>query len=195
VAGFGGVSAVGKSIERVLGYAYAAEQPIAGEQTHPLLVRAADMVADGEPQQRQPALSILLYRVDFTKTMRSSLASRATDEGRCYLPLDLHYLLSPWADNAEHEQLIVGRTLQALESIGALSGPTLDGTGGFDAQETVALVMEELSTDDMMRTYEALQVEFRLSLPYLARVLVVAGKDADAHPAPRTLSVTTEAFG
>ncbi len=189
MAGFAGLSAVGKSLERVLNYAFVADPPIVGMITRAALVRAADIAP--LPTMPVPALSILLYRVDFTKSMRSALGPRAADEGRSYLPLDLHYLMSPWADNAEHEHLIVGRTLQFLESLATLSGPTLDASGAFDPQESVSVVMDELSTDDLMRTYEALKLEFRLTLPYLARVLVVAGQDAD--PAPRTLSVLTAA--
>lgn len=191
MAGFAGVSAVGTSIERLLNYAFTARQPIPGQTTSATLIRTEDLDRTNAVHVNRPALSVLLYRVDFTKSSRSMLAHRAADEGRSYLPLDLHYLMTAWADNARDEHLIVGRALQALERFGMLSGPMLDAAGGFDAQESVALVMEDLSTDDLMRTFEALEVDFRLSLPYLARVLVVAGDDPD--PAPRTLQVLTEA--
>lgn len=191
VAGYAGVSAVGTSIERLLNYAFTARQPIPGQTTRAVLIRTEDLDRTNAAQLNRPALSVLLYRVDFTKSMRSVLAPRAADEGRAYLPLDLHYLLTAWADNARDEHLIVGRTVQVLERIGMLSGPALDSVGGFDAQESVSLLMEDLTTDDLMRTFEALEVDFRLSLPYLARVVVVAGDDAD--PAPRTLTVLTGA--
>jgi hypothetical protein len=192
MAGFAGVGAVGTSLERVLNLAYAAEQPIddTSQKTKAVLVRTDDLELGPNSAITPPALSILLYRVDFTKSMRSALASRAAAEGRAYLPLDLHYLLTAWADNAEHEHRIIGRTVQALEMLGALTGPTLDSSGSFDPQESVALLMEDMSTDDLMRTFEALCTDFRLSVPYLARVLVVSGVDAD--PLPPVLSVRTE---
>ena len=51
--------------------------------------------------------------------------------------------------------------------------------------------MEDLTTDDLMRTFEALSVDFRLSLPYQARVVVVA-EPADRRP-PLVLRTRTEA--
>jgi hypothetical protein len=187
VAGYAGVSAVGTSIERLLNTAFAATQPIPGQTTRAVLIRTEDLDRTNGAQLNRPALSVLLYRVDFTKSMRSVLAHRAADDGLAYLPLDLHYLLTAWADNARDEHLIVGRALQVLERFGMLSGPALDSVGGFDAQEAVSVLMEDLTTDDLMRTFEALEVDFRLTLPYLARVVVVTGDDAA--PAPRTVTV------
>lgn len=183
------MSAVGTSIVRVLNYAFGASQPIAAQDTSAVLIRTEDLDRDNHAQLARPALSVLLYRIDFTKSMRAALTARSSEEGRGYLPLDLHYLFTAWADNAQDEHLIMGRTLQALEQYAVLSGPALDATGGFDAQESVSLVMEELSTDDLMRTFEALEVDFRLSLPYVARVLVVVG--SEPWPDPRTLTVLT----
>jgi len=187
VAGFAGVSALGTSIERVLNYAFDATPPIAGQRTRATLIRTEDLDRTNAAQLTRPALSVLLYRVDFTKAMRSALAPRAAEEGRNYLPLDLHYLLTAWADNAQDEHLIIGRTAQVIDRFGMLSGPALDSTGGFDAQESVSLLMEDLTTDELMRTFEALEVDFRLSLPYLARVVLVSGDDPQ--PPTRTLSV------
>lgn len=189
VASFAGISAVGSSLERLLNYAFAATEPVPGQTTTATLIRTEDLDRTNAATLQRPAVSILLYRVDFTKSMRSALGARSIDEGRTYLPLDLHYLLTAWADNAPDEHRIVGRTAQVLERFAVLSGPTLDAYGDFDSQESVSLAMEELSTDDLMRTFEALEVDFRLSLPYLARVVVVTGDDVD--PDPRTLTVLT----
>lgn len=191
MAGFAGISAVGTSLERLLNYAFAATEPVpgGGQQTTATLIRTEDLDRTNAAHLQRPALSILLYRVDFTKSMRSSLSGRSIDEDRAYLPLDLHYLLTAWADNAQDEHRIIGRAAQVVEQFGVLSGPALDSYGRFDPQESVSLVMEELTTDELMRTFEALEVDFRLSLPYLARVLVVTGEGAA--PDPRTLAVLT----
>ncbi|MFC5219669.1 DUF4255 domain-containing protein [Streptomyces coerulescens] len=189
MAGFGGVSAVSKSLQRVLDMAFTGRQPIPGATTKAVLVRTQDFDLSQHSLIQPPALSLLLYRVDFDKTMRASWSARGAEEGRSYLPLNLHYLLTAWATNAEHEHRILGRTLQILENVSVLSGPLLDPSGQWQPDEGVQLVLEDVSTDDLMRTFEALTTDFRLSLPYLARVVVVAGPDDT--PPTDTLSVVT----
>jgi hypothetical protein len=122
-----------------------------------------------------PALSILLYRADFNKTTRSGWSAVGSLDGLAHLPLDLHYLLTAWADNAEHEHQIIGRTLQTLEGLGGLSGPLLHPMGGWAPNEAVQLHLEDMSTHDLMRTFDSLTCDFRLTVPYIARVVVVTG--------------------
>lgn len=191
MAGFGGVSAVSRSLERLLNLAFANGQPIAEAPTKAVLIRTEDFDLVQHSEIHFPALSLLLYRVDFDKSMRASWSARGAEDGRSYLPLDLHYLLTAWADNAEHEHRIVGRTLQVLENVSVLSGPLLDPSGEWEPDEGVPLVLEDLSTLDLMRTFEALSVDFRLSIPYVARVVVIAGP-ADMPPAD-VLTVVTGA--
>ncbi|MBQ0826632.1 DUF4255 domain-containing protein [Streptomyces tagetis] len=191
MAGFSGVSAVGRSLERLLNLAFISAQPVPGESTKAVLIRTDDLDLAQNTEIRFPALSLLLYRVDFDKSTRASWSARGSQDGRSYLPLDLHYLLTPWADNAEHEHLILGRTLQALDDVAVLSGPLLDHSGEWEPDEGVQLLLEDVSMDDLMRTFEALSVDFRLSLPYVARVVVVTGPSV-APPAD-TLTVVTGA--
>ncbi len=171
---------MGKSIEALLNDAFTDEPPVDGYTTSALLVRSDDLDRGATTQLVLPALSILLYRVDFNKTMRASWSSLGSVDGFSHLPLDLHFLLTAWADNAEHEHQIIGRALQAIETVGALSGPLLYPSGGWDAGEAVQLYLEDMATDDLMRTFDALQCDFRLSVPYIARVVVVGGLEADA---------------
>jgi len=190
VAGFAGVQAVGASLARLLTLAFEASQPIAGEQTRVVVIRTDDLDLKNDTEIVFPAVSLLLYRVDFDKAMRPAWSARGAGEGRAYLPLDLHYLVTAWADNAEHEHLVIGRTLQVLETTPILSGPLLDPAGEWQPDEAVEVIMEELSTDNLMRTFEALTVDFRLSLPYQARVVVLA--EPSAVPPPTVLNVLTE---
>ncbi|MEU9497248.1 Pvc16 family protein [Streptomyces sp. NPDC048196] len=99
----------------------------------------------GTPAIQFPALSLLLYRVDFDKSMRASWSARGAADGRSCLPLDLHYLLTAWADDPEHEHLTVGRTRQVLQNVAVLSGPLLDPSGDWESDEGVQLILEDLS--------------------------------------------------
>ena len=118
-----------------------------------------------------PALSIYLYRADFNKTMRASWSAIGSRDGQAHLVLDLHFLLSAWADNAEFEHRIIGRAMQALETTPVLSGPLLEGSGGWSPAESVQLVLEEISTEAIMRTFDSLPTDYRLSIPYIARMV------------------------
>ena len=176
MAGFRSVGAVGKSIEAVLNVAFADDPPVASHATHAALVRTDDLdLSPGSIISPTPALSILLYRVDFNKTMRPAWSSLGSIDGHSHLPLDLHFLLTAWADNAEDEHQIIGRVLQALETIGALSGPLLYPTGEWEPDEAVQLYLEDMATDDLMRTFDSLQCDFRLSVPYIARIVMISG--------------------
>ena len=179
MAGFKSVGAVGKSIEALFNDAFVDAPPVDGYTTSALLVRSDDLERGAHPARCSRRLSILLYRVDFNKTMRASWSSLGSVDGFSHLPLDLHFLLTAWADNAEHEHQIIGRALQAIETVGALSGPLLYPSGDWDVGEAVQLYLEDMATDDLMRTFDALRCDFRLSVPYIARVVVVSGLDAD----------------
>jgi len=181
VAGFGSIAAVGKSLEIVLNAGFSAAQPITGEQARAQLIQTEDL----DPTSKflvRPTVSILLYRVDFNKTMRASWSAVGSVDGKAHLPVDLHYLFTAWADNADHEHRLIGRTMQILEQLGSLSGPLLHPDGEWSADEAVQLYLEDIPTDDLMRTFESLACDFRLSIPYIARVVVVSTPAGDAVP-------------
>ncbi|HEY0823770.1 MAG TPA: DUF4255 domain-containing protein [Ramlibacter sp.] len=182
MAGFVAIAAVGKSLERLLAQAFTERPPVPNKTAKAALIRTEDL-AEGKmkPLIGDYGLSILLYRVDFNKTMRAAWSAVGHADGRGHLPLDLHYLLTPWADNAEHQHMIIGRAMQVLERHAMLSGPMLyapslpAGPTYRDepqpsATDTVQLVLEEISTEALMRTFDSLPSDYRLSVPYVARV-------------------------
>jgi hypothetical protein len=187
MAGFAGIAAVGVSLQRLLNAGFASQEPVPDRNTRAVLVRTADFEPDAAANAiGSPALSIFLYRVDFNKTMRAAWSGAGSQTGRAHLVLDLHYLLTPWADNAEFEHLVLGRAMQTIEATPLLSGPLLDPTGGWAPVESIQLVLEEISTEAVMRTFDSLPTDYRLSVPYIARVLRI---DADAVPIAPAASV------
>jgi hypothetical protein len=176
MAGFAAIAATGRSIERYLATCFAELQPVSGSLTRVVLTTTGDLDTEGVDSPIAPlALSIFLYRVDFNKTMRAAWSGVGTYDGRSRLPLDLHYLLTAWADNAEHEHLILGRAMQCLESTPVLGGPLLLSSGGWTANECVQLALEDIPTEALMRTFDSLPVKYRLSVPYVARVVRIDG--------------------
>jgi hypothetical protein len=190
MAGFGSVAAVGKSLERMLNRAFAERQPIENRQARAVLVRTDDMKPLNVPNAiGDNALSIFLYRVDFDRTMRAAWSAAGVGEGRGQLALALHFLLTPWADNAEHEQLILGRALQAIETTPTITGPLLyqppipfDDEPQAPPGEAIHLMMEEVSTEALMRTFDSLPTDYRVSVPYVARVVRIATREARRAP-------------
>ncbi|MGH9768786.1 MAG: DUF4255 domain-containing protein [Blastocatellia bacterium] len=176
MAGFAGIAAVGKSIEMLLNDCFEEHPPALDKKTKALLVRTSDFE---EPTTiGSPALSVFLYRVDFNKTMRAAWSATSGQDGRSHLGLDLHYLLTPWGTDAEEEHRILGGAMQCLETTPILSGPLLHSSGEFDAGESVQLLLEEISTEAVMRTFDSLPTDYRLSVPYIARVLRLDGRVA-----------------
>lgn len=180
MANFSAIASAGMSIARLLNASFAAAFP-AADVPHALLVRTDDFSPNGGVIQ-PPALSLFLYRVDFNKTMRAAWSAVGYREGRTHLPLDLHFLMTAWGHNAEAEHTILGRTLQVLESTPMLSGPLLDDTGGWDVTDAIQLVLEEISTEAVMRTFDSLPTDYRLSVPYIARIVRITSDRVAAPP-------------
>ncbi|MFN0123897.1 MAG: DUF4255 domain-containing protein [Blastocatellia bacterium] len=164
-----------------------------GANVTPVLARTEDFEKDNRTGVfGDKALSIYLYRVDFNKTMRAAWSAASQRDRRSHLPLDLHYLLTPWGKDAAHEHEILGSALQALETTSSLSGLLLDASGEFGPDETIQLVMEEISTEAVMRTFDSLPVDYRLSVPYIARVARLDGPlIADGPPVVTAISGAT----
>ena len=181
VADFGSIAAVGKSLEMVLNAGFTAVPPIASATSRARLIQTDDLDPAAHRLIR-PVVSILLYRVDFNKTTRASWSAVGSVDGNAHLPVDLHYLLTAWADNADHEHRLVGRAMQVFEELGSLSGPLLHPDGNWSVNEAVQLYLEDIGTDDLMRTFESLVCDFRLSIPYIARVVVVSTSAGSALP-------------
>jgi len=165
----------------VLNAGFSAEPPIVGENARAQLIQTEDL-DPGSHFLIRPTISILLYRVDFNKTTRASWSAIGSVDGKAHLPVDLHYLFTAFADNADHEHRLIGRALQILEELGSLSGPLLHPDGDWSANEAVQLYLEDIPTDDLMRTFESLVCNFRLSIPYIARIVVVSTPAGSAQP-------------
>jgi len=166
------IAAAGLSIQRLLTLGFQEREPISKKQTKVSLVRTEDLDdLHRNAALPPPHLSIFLYRVDFNKTMRACWSAVGSDDGRGHLALDLHYLLTAWAENAEYEHRIIGRALECIEATAVLAGPLLHPAAGWAPQESLQLLLEEISTEALMRIFDSLPTDYHLSVPYIARVV------------------------
>jgi hypothetical protein len=191
VADFEAIGAVGRSLERYLTHCFAQRQPVTSGPTSVVLVRTEDLApANAATAIGSPALSIFLYKLETNKSMRAAWAHVGHQDQRSHLPLDLHYLLTPWADNAYNEHCILGRAMQCLEQTPILSGPLLDSTGRWATSEALQICLEDLATEDVMRTFDSLPADYKVSVGYLARIVRI-----DSPASPRHHPVTSLVTG
>lgn len=189
MADFTGIAAVSSSIVRFLDLCFGELQPISGRQTPVRLLRTVDLDPASSSLITLPSLSVFLYRVDYNKVMRGAWSAVSAYDGHSHLPLDLHYLLIAWGENADQEHRIVGRAMQCLEDTPIFSGPLLDPITPWAPNETIQICLEDLSTEDVMRMFDSLPLDYRLCIPYVARITVIRGLRDDL--ANRAAVVTT----
>lgn len=173
------VAAVGESLRRFLNQCFIDDAPVEEATTRAYVARTEDMsqstrISDMSP----PMLTMFLYRIDVNRTVRPAWSAVAHQEGRVHLPLDLHYLMTAWASNAEYEQNILGNVMQCLERTPIFSGPLLYPTASWQAHEAIQISLQEITTEDLMRTFDSLPVDYKLSIPYMVRVARIEAADS-----------------
>ena len=131
-------------------------------------------VHDNFTQPMAAGVSVFLYRIVPNGTHRIP-RGRVEPGGRRYdtrLPLDLHYMLTIWARDASLEHRIAGWLMRTLEDTPILPFGLLDtaADGVFEPDETVELILGELSNEDLFRIWDTLgQSNYHLSIPYITR--------------------------
>jgi hypothetical protein len=120
-------------------------------------------------------VSLFLYRVT-VNTVQRTPRPRPGPQGRQrrpQLPLDLHFLLTPWADHASLAQSILGWMMRTIEDTAILPSGLLNSVtdGVFDDNETVEIVFGQMSNEEMFRIWDVLPRDYQISVPYTARIV------------------------
>jgi hypothetical protein len=179
-----GVAAVGLSITRLLNLCFE-ESPPPGptSRVKASLLRTEEMDPTNRGDDMTSLVSLFLYRVDVNSHTRAAWSAVGHQDNKVHLPLDLHYLLTPWAANAEFEYRILGQAMECLEKSPILSGPLLYPSANWSGHESVQLCIPEMSTEDLMRIFDSLPVNYKLSVPYVARIVRIDAKANHQDPA------------
>lgn len=124
-------------------------------------------------------VSLYLYRLG-VNTTRRNLPPRVEPDGRQFrppVPLDLYYALCVWGRNVEMQQRLLGFCVRTLEDTPTLSSGVLNQPGPepstFGPQETVQLVCDPLSLQDLQLLWDALKPNVPLIVPYVARMVPI----------------------
>jgi len=118
-------------------------------------------------------VSLFLYRVVANGTMRTP-PGRRTPSGKrqkTQLPLDLHYLFTVWAGSATMQHRIAGWLMRTLETTPILPEGVLHSAREdvFRPDETIEIVLNDLTNEDLFRIWDIIGESYRLSIPYLVR--------------------------
>jgi hypothetical protein len=125
--------------------------------------------------------------VNVNDQLRNTAKSGDAFEKRPPLALDLHYLLTVWASNAVAEHSILGWAMRQLQLRPLLDSSTLSPEAAWDIAETVQVLPTDLTTEEIMRLWDALKPGYRLSVAYVARVVRIDGADlGDQEPVVAT---------
>jgi hypothetical protein len=140
-------------------------------------IATPDSFHDLEPTP-QPTCTIFLYRVAVNSVMRNgprlSLGGGATS--RPLLPIDVSYLITPWAKDPRDEHLMLGTILQALYDHAELGPADLTGAS-WGPDDSVQLVLETLTLEEHFCIWDTVGMPYRLSLTYMARILGIASAE------------------
>jgi hypothetical protein len=140
------------------------------------LLQAGDFQA-GPPMPE--GISLYAYRVALNSSRRNLPPSVGPD-GRRYrapLPLDLHFLLSPWAKTAVRQLRIIGWAMRELQNVPILPAGLLNHYGPehdtFRPSEAVELFCESPTLQDMSYILEPVKSAQPLSVTYVARMVLI----------------------
>lgn len=140
----------------------------------------------------QPAISVYCYRVSVDRETRPGWSAVGSIDGIPRLPLRMHFLIAAWAPNVEDELRYLGLAAQTLESESILTGPLLEPSGEWAAGDAVQIVCDDLALDSMSEAFQALSTDYRLSLPYVARVICIDGRLESDGERVATVAARTE---
>jgi hypothetical protein len=135
-------------------------------------------------------VSLYLYRI-YVSTSRRQMPVRCTPAGarlRPSLPVDLCYLLTPWAKTAEKQHLILAWAMRTVEDTPILPSGILNKYGHepntFRPDETVDLVPDTLSIQDMLNVWEVNKHNLQISAAYIARAVTLDSQITEVEGPP-----------
>jgi hypothetical protein len=113
-------------------------------------------------------LSVFLYRVDIDDANRKNTSAPSPSEApvRPPLALNLYYLVTPIAEQAEDAHLLLNAAMEILNNTPVVqveSLPTLP-------QRTLEIASNPLSLDEITRLWLALVTPYRLAMSYVVKV-------------------------
>jgi len=132
-------------------------------------------------------VSLFLFRLGAGS--RRNLPLRTGRNGETYRPLiavDLHYLITAWGKTPAQQQLLLGWALSQLASLPTIPSFILNNFAPdvFQPQDSVDLIFDPLSLQDIANLWEPLKSNYQASATYVARMVVIESQLVTLQTAP-----------
>jgi hypothetical protein len=124
-------------------------------------------------------VSLFLHRVSLNSHLRNVRQGSAVGP----LGVDLHFLLTIWADDAEDEHTLLAWAMKELHFHAFLDRSSLTAEADWAADEQINLVPADLPPEEMARIWDTAHRGYRLSYPFIARTVRI-GTDRYPDGAP-----------
>ena len=150
------------------------------------IASAADLQ---KPPGDRPLASIYLYRVAVDPNRRNQPARRAVDGHMRMppIPIDLHYLLVAWSKEAATQHRLLGWAIRVFQDTPTLVAGVLNQFGPdtevFRPDETVELIWEVLTRQEMADAWEVAKANQQPSASYVARIVEIES-EVELHEYP-----------
>lgn len=124
-------------------------------------------------------ISLYLYRISINNARRNN-PPRLSSNGlrhRPSLPVDLHYMLTSWARSAAQQHRLLGWAMRTLEDNPVLPASLLNyyspEPDTFRTEETLELIAETITVQDMASIWEINKVDQQPSVIYSLRAVML----------------------
>jgi len=145
-----------------------------------------------ENQEMRTAVTPYLYRLDIDKHTRNTPHHDHIKGVSRPLSLCLYYIFIIWAETPLAEHAIAAWVMSQMHQCTLLDSSFLSDSGGWKVGDQVSIVPIDMSNEDLMRLWDAMTPSYRLSLPYMARVVRI---DPDSYSDELPVVATRYRFG
>jgi hypothetical protein len=131
------------------------------------------------PNPIQEGVSLYLFRVA-VNTSRRNMPPGVGPDGQRFkppVPVDLYYLLTPWAKSAVKQHRLLGWAIRELQNVTVLPASVLNyyapERDTFRPSETVELVFETMTPQELENIVNPMKLTQPLSVCYVARTVML----------------------
>lgn len=140
----------------------------------------------------EPRVNVFLYQTAIDGALRNTppVNVAPAETGRPALPLILHYLITPYAPDADDVQAhrLLGGALQALHSHPVLTGTDLADAAPYSdvahQVESVRICWQPIDDKDIYSLWSVFQAPYRVSAAFELRVVLIDSTVAASAPLP-----------
>lgn len=165
------IAAVSRAVLGLLRDSYPREpfEPLDFQLVHPAVYEDASIARPND------TVTLCLWRIvpNGNPRLRSPRHDAEARRFRPSLPIDLHYLATPWAVDVEKQQRLLGWLIRALADYAVLPAIELnrhlDEPNVFAADEQVELILDAPPSADFLALWDKLKPRVQSSALYVVR--------------------------